>query len=282
VAWVNVLDVPGITYAIYYNQSFGGIIPYAASSGSAPSPPATISGGLLVIPAGYDPITGNGAALAIFDTGGVLAATPEYPAIAMRATFDLSGCGYNGNSDINIDVGAKGTAEVRDLGFAVDPAAGPTLVVDAVFIGGTLAAGLICDASNSSSIDGATLLLEVDITLAPDVFWQSNVECHEVAGLVKDVDRTFDPGSEGQPFIPPYHNCTVDPPGPPVGDPPPIVGGGGGGGGDSGPPQDVVPVCEWQYIPPGGVGSSGGDHGVWVPTNAPCRGAPPTDPPGDS
>lgn len=165
-AWVNVLDVAGISASIEY-------------PGGTPSPLATITGGKLVIPSGYPVTPGVNAVLAVADTGGTLAATPEYPAIDLRVTVNRAGMtDTRGLYKIaRVSSGFTAGSWIYDSGDQSDA------VLDGVYSGGTMTAGIGVDGSGGGDISGATLMIEVDITEPDPVvtdFWGEFVGTEEI------------------------------------------------------------------------------------------------------
>lgn len=168
--WVNVLDVPGVTAAVV-----------GTSLGSGPTP--TIAGGKMVFGTGFDTLAAGSAKLEITDTAGTLAATPEFPAISVRVTYDLSG--------MTAPPTVKAIAAYNGMTFNSGQAAGqifdppaPVTSLHTYSTGAPFGASLGYDNAGGGPLDGATVMIEVDITAPdppdPEAFWTDHVGTKEI------------------------------------------------------------------------------------------------------
>lgn len=200
------------------------------------------------------------------DGSGTIAGTPEFPAITARLTADATACP---SGPTFYDMASQLSSIHNDeLMTAVQTQSG-------IYDGTNFDIAFGSDGIGSAHPVGATLLLEFDLTISDPEFWTDNERTIELSRVLsKPPEQVLVPEVVGQPEIGPSEFCVpIAPPDPPGGGAEPPPGGGGSG---SGPPGGGYPVCIWQWIV--ATDSDGNPtnppQGAWIPTNAPCSGAP--------
>lgn len=163
-AFTNIFDIAGVTLVAVQSSNYA--MTDEAGGGVTTAVEGTdysVSGGIITLLS-----AGISFAFYFHDTGGTLAATPEYPAIDMKATFDTSAA--SGVLDSHVR-GASTTGGFQSAGVTTRTQ---------IYTGTDCAVGLNRDGSFTSiSPAGSTLKLELDVTIATPDFWTDFVGCTE-------------------------------------------------------------------------------------------------------
>ena len=176
-AWTNVFLVPGITVVVRKAGSTYSLLtsPFAGSAAVQGVDYNVDGAGIITIPAW----TTNTLAFMFTDSGGSLAAAPEFPAIDMRGNFDMTalppaaGFGFT-----YINEAIRGSTQVSSGQGATNHT-----ITGTAYAGGDLIIGIYNDGSiTSQDATGAVFGLELDVTIVPpppSYFWTDNLNCTE-------------------------------------------------------------------------------------------------------